>query len=69
MIVLIGYDFKNFVYPQFTFNKKSKDKTPYFWFGKPGKVIEVSDLNYNFESYNLKIKQNLQEINYFKETQ
>ena len=62
-----SYDFKNFVYPQFTFNKKSKDKTPYFWFGKPGKVIEVSDLNYNFESYNLKIKQNLQEINYFKE--
>ena len=62
-----SYDFKNMIYPKYNFNKKSNKKTPYFWFGKPEKVIEISNSDYNFEKQTLKLKGGLQDIKQYKE--
>ena len=62
-----SYDFKNMIYPQYNFNKKSDKKTPYFWFGRPEQVIEINDSDYNFEKQTLKLEDGLQDIKYYKE--
>ena len=62
-----AYDFKNLIYPDYKFTKKTKKLTPYFWFGKPGKMIDVVDTRYYFEKQGINIKKDLNQLSAFEE--
>ena len=61
-----SYDFKNLLYPDYKFRKNPNTKTPYFWFGKPQKVIDTDGYKYNFKPQALRLKRNLEDLKDFK---
>ena len=61
-----SYDFKNLLYSDFKFRKNLNAKTPYFWFGKPQKIIDIDNYKYNFNPQNLRLKKDLDKLEDFK---
>ena len=61
-----SYDFKNLLYSDYKFRKNSNTKTPYFWFGKPQKIIDIDNYKYNFNPQNLRLKKDLDKLEDFK---
>ena len=61
-----SYDFKNLLYPDYNFSKKTKKTTPYFWFGKPSKMIDIIDIDYCFQNQKTTIKKDFEKLSDFE---
>jgi len=62
-----SYDFKNLLYPNDKFRKKLNIKTPYLWFGKPKKTINIDNYNYNYQYQKLKLIKDLDTLENFED--
>ena len=62
-----SYDFKDFIYSDYKFSNKKNKKTPYFWFGKPGNIIDATDIDYCFQTQRINIKKELDPLSKFDE--
>ena len=65
-IGFFSYDFKDLLYPEYNFKRKSNINTPYFWFGKPQKMIDIDSYKYNFSHQKLKLIKGLDDIKDFE---
>ena len=62
-----SYDFKNILYPNYKFNHQENESTPYFWFGKPNKIIELDNYHYDYNNQSINFKNRLQDIDNFEQ--
>jgi len=61
-----SYDFKDLLYTDYDFSRKSSMNTPYFWFGKPKKTMDIDNYKYNFNYQKLKLTKDLDELKDFE---
>ena len=65
-IGFFSYDFKNIIYPNYQFKKPQLEDMPYFWFGKPKKMIDIEDFHYDFNYQKIDLKTDIQDLKKFE---
>ena len=61
-IGFFSYDFKNILYPQYRFKNSMNNTTPLFWFGKPSKIIDATEYQYNYKKQIINLNKSFENI-------
>ena len=66
-IGFFSYDFKNILYPQYRFKNSMNNTTPLFWFGKPSKIIDATEYQYNYKKQIINLNKSFENIDNYKQ--
>ena len=62
-----SYDFKDILFPNYPFKSNLNNNFPYFWFGRPSKLVQLEDYKYDYKKQKINFKKSLINIKDFEE--
>ena len=61
-----SYDFKDILFPNYPFKSNLNNNFPYFWFGRPSKLVQLEDYRYDYKKQKINFKKSLIDIKDFE---
>ena len=61
-----SYDFKDILFPNYPFKSNLNNNFPYFWFGRPSKLVQLEDYKYDYKKQKINFKKSLIDIKDFE---